>query len=128
MEMRRMGILLAIAVMIVGNVVFASSESTAPSGLKGQLNAICKDLVTILPVVALVMIVLAGLVYAAGQAMGAEMRSRASVWATSLLVGAIIGLILAASAKGIVKAFAGAALFGTEATGNSTLAADITCQ
>ncbi|MGC9057817.1 MAG: hypothetical protein ACP5H8_01935 [Candidatus Micrarchaeia archaeon] len=122
MEMRRMGILLAIAVMIVGNVVFASS-----SNLKAQLNNICKDLVTILPVVALVMIVLAGLVYAAGQVMGAEMRSRASVWATSLLVGAIIGLILAASAKGIVKAFAGAALFGTEATGNSTLAADITC-
>ncbi|MGC8923919.1 MAG: hypothetical protein ACP5KJ_01855 [Candidatus Micrarchaeia archaeon] len=122
MEMRRMGILLAIAVMIVGNVVFASS-----SNLKAQLNNICKDLVTILPVVALVMIVLAGLVYAAGQVMGAEMRSRASVWATSLLVGAIIGLILAASAKGIVKAFAGAALFGTEATDNSTLAADITC-
>lgn len=107
MEMNRIGLLLVLGIVLTMSIVSADS-------LQDKLNAICKDISTILPVVALVMIVLAGLVYAAGQVMGAEMRSRASVWATSLLVGAIIGLVLAASAKGIVQTFADATLIGND--------------
>ncbi len=97
------GVVLAV---LVANVVFAADS---PS-LSSQLNSIKDQIKNIVPIVALVMIVLAGLVYAAGQVMGAEMRSRASVWATSLLVGAIIGLVIAASADGIIGLFSGAAL------------------
>lgn len=98
--------LFVMAVMLIANMVFAQA-------LSEQLNSIMTQIQNIVPVVALVMIVLAGLVYAAGQVMGAEMRSRANVWATSLLVGAIIGLVLAASAPGIVGLFSGAALLSS---------------
>ncbi len=95
--------LFLLAVVLAGNLVFAQT-------LSEQLSNIMTQIQSIVPIVALVMIVLAGLVYAAGQVMGAEMRSRANVWATSLLVGAIIGLVLAATAPGIVGLFSGAAL------------------
>ncbi|MCX6768474.1 MAG: hypothetical protein NTY83_01360 [Candidatus Micrarchaeota archaeon] len=49
---------------------------------------------TILGAVIFVLIVLAAVVYAAGQVMGAETRARASVWATSMIVGAVIGIII----------------------------------
>ncbi|MEW5995997.1 MAG: hypothetical protein AB1657_00170 [Candidatus Micrarchaeota archaeon] len=49
---------------------------------------------TILAGVIFVLIVLAAVTYAAGQVMGAETRARASVWATSMVVGAVIGIII----------------------------------
>lgn len=102
--MNKYSIMAFLGIMLLGNVLFA--ETTLSSSLSNIQNQIT----TLVPIISLVMIVLAGLVYAAGQVMGAEMRSRASVWATSLLVGAIIGLVLAASAGGIVGMFSGAAL------------------
>ncbi|MFA5049780.1 MAG: hypothetical protein WC501_02120, partial [Candidatus Micrarchaeia archaeon] len=41
--------------------------------------------------VMLILIVMAAIIYAAGQVMGAETRARANVWATSMFLGAIIG-------------------------------------
>ncbi|MEM4332054.1 MAG: TrbC/VirB2 family protein [Candidatus Micrarchaeia archaeon] len=105
--MNKYGYFALIALLLAINVAFAQTNTE----LSTQLENIKNSLKTILPIVAIVMIVLAGVVYAAGQVMGAEMRSRASVWATSLLVGAIIGLILAASAEAIVGLFSSASLF-----------------
>ncbi|MEM3364505.1 MAG: TrbC/VirB2 family protein [Candidatus Micrarchaeia archaeon] len=105
--MNKYGYFALIALLLAINVAFAQTNTA----LSTQLENIKNSLKTILPIVAIVMIVLAGVVYAAGQVMGAEMRSRASVWATSLLVGAIIGLILAASAEAIVGLFSSASLF-----------------
>ena len=53
-----------------------------------------KTVQTVLGAVIFVLIVLAAVVYAAGQVMGAETRARASVWATSMIVGAVIGIII----------------------------------
>ncbi|VVC02598.1 Uncharacterised protein [Candidatus Burarchaeum australiense] len=58
------------------------------------------------------MLLIAGLIYAAGQIMGAETRARANVWATALLTGGIIGLLIAASAPYVLQ------LFGSFFTGN----------
>ncbi|MEW6328568.1 MAG: hypothetical protein AB1468_00475 [Candidatus Micrarchaeota archaeon] len=77
-----------------------------------ELNKMCYNIKQVVPVVALLMFITAGLVYAAGQIMGAETRSRANVWSTAMLVGGIIGLILAASAPYLVTVFANAALGG----------------
>lgn len=107
--MNRYALVMLLAVALGGNLLVAAD----PGGIGGQLSNIMTQIQTLVPVVALLMIVLAGLVYAAGQVMGAEMRSRASVWATSLLVGAIIGLILAASAGPIVSLFSEAAIVTT---------------
>lgn len=40
------------------------------------------------------LVIMAAIVYAAGQVLGAETRARASVWATAMIVGAVIGIII----------------------------------
>jgi len=92
-------------------MVAAEDSSNKQTGLIAALSGIKDQLQNLLPVVALLMIVLAGVVYAAGQVMGAEMRSRATVWAQTLLIGAIIGLIIAAMADPLVKLFGTNQLF-----------------
>ncbi|MEW6328566.1 MAG: hypothetical protein AB1468_00465 [Candidatus Micrarchaeota archaeon] len=92
---------------------------TSAQGLAEQLGEICRTIVGIVPVVALLMFVMAGMVYAGGQIMGAETRSRANVWSTTMLVGGIIGLVLAASAPYFLTIFARASL------GTQTQAMDI---
>jgi galactitol-specific phosphotransferase system IIC component len=42
--------------------------------------------------------------------MGAEVRGKAAVWAQALLIGAILGLLIAAMAQPLVDLFSGAAL------------------
>ncbi|MBI5159363.1 hypothetical protein HY992_04545 [Candidatus Micrarchaeota archaeon] len=96
-----------LALVFLINTVIVSAEITA------QLNSICAKFKAIVPVVALLMFIVAGAIYAAGQIMGAETRARANVWSTAMLVGGIIGLILAASAGYFVETFAGFALGGS---------------
>ncbi|MEM2137829.1 MAG: hypothetical protein QW568_01965, partial [Candidatus Anstonellaceae archaeon] len=63
------------------------------SGIGNVVNAmasLCLGLQSMLPVVCMLMIVVAGVIYAAGQVMGAETRARANVWATAALTGALI--------------------------------------
>jgi len=94
-----------IAFFMLGNVVFAKT-----TGLASSLSEIQSQISTIIPAVALMMIVLAGLIYGIGQVMGAEMRGRAAVWAQALLIGAILGLVIAAMAGPLVRLFSDAAL------------------
>jgi hypothetical protein len=47
-----------------------------------------------LGIAVMVLIVFAGAIYAIGQILGAETRARAAVWATAMLTGAIIGIII----------------------------------
>ncbi|MCP4648212.1 MAG: hypothetical protein GY852_10865, partial [bacterium] len=49
---------------------------------------------TVLTVVIFLLIVTAAVVYAGGQLLGAETRARASVWATSMFIGALIGVLI----------------------------------
>ncbi|MFA6036322.1 MAG: hypothetical protein WC759_05190 [Candidatus Micrarchaeia archaeon] len=72
----------------------------------GPLKVVCATVKEAVPVVAFTMLIIGGLIYAAGQIMGAETRARANVWATALVVGAIIGLVIAASAPFVVYTFA----------------------
>ena len=77
--------------------------SVASAGIPETLNNICYQLRGMMPIVAFVLIVFAGLIYAAGQVLGAEMRSRTNVWATSMVVGAIIGLLFVAAAPAVIN-------------------------
>ena len=102
MMTRRFGVLnraaLFVALVLVSNVVFADMSSS--------LTALCGTIKGIVPVVALLMFIMAGGIYAIGQVLGAETRARASVWATAMLVGGVIGLIIAASAGFFLNMFA----------------------
>ncbi|MBI5158870.1 hypothetical protein HY992_02000 [Candidatus Micrarchaeota archaeon] len=96
-----------LAFVMLSGLVFADD-----SQIVLKLGEICGNVKAIVPVVALLMFIVAGAVYAAGQIMGAETRARANVWATAMLVGGIIGLILAASATYFVQMFSAFSLGG----------------
>jgi len=48
------------------------------------------------------MIILAGVIYASGQMMGAETRARANVWATAALTGALIAILISVVAPSVL--------------------------
>jgi hypothetical protein len=87
-------------------LLFSSGIALAQSGSDTQLiNTLCSiknTLDGIVPVVAFVLFVLAGVAYAAGQFFGAEMRARAQSWSMSMITGAIIGLLIVQFAKIII--------------------------
>jgi hypothetical protein len=99
---RRFGLLNRMAVILA--LVLLSNAVAAD--IASSLTEVCGNIRAIVPIVALLMFILAGGIYAIGQVLGAETRARASVWATAMLVGGIIGLIIAASAQFLVQMFA----------------------
>ncbi|HIH22329.1 TPA: hypothetical protein HA238_01235 [Candidatus Micrarchaeota archaeon] len=73
----------------------ALNAGAGPEGNIGQaLFAMCGTIKSALAIGFMFLAVLAAIVYALGQMMGAETRARASVWATSMLVGAIFGALI----------------------------------
>jgi hypothetical protein len=98
-----------LSVVLSMGVVSATTTSTsamAESIAKGLCDF--KILVTgVLPTLALILFLFAGLAYAAGQAFGAETKAKAQGWAMSLLVGGIIGIVLAVLAPILVNIFVG---------------------
>jgi len=70
------------------------SSTNGVENIKTAMQTLCKNAVALMTGAIIVLIVLAAVVYAAGQVMGAETRARATVWATAMLTGAVIGAIL----------------------------------
>jgi len=102
--MKKLGIFIVLAVL--ASTVFAMS------GLDNVLDAVnelCMGLKSMLPVAAMLMIILAGVIYAAGQMMGAETRARANVWATAALTGALIAILIVVIAPSVLST-----IYGTE--------------
>ncbi len=65
------------------------------TSIRETLSDLCGQVKSVLGVAMFMMIILAAVVYAVGQIMGAETRARASVWATAMFTGAIMaGIIL----------------------------------
>jgi len=84
-------------ILLLGGVVFGSgSTNTGFESVKSLLTSVCSGIKTLLPPISLLMFLGSGVVYAGGQFVGAETRARANVWATNMLIGAIIGLMIAA--------------------------------
>ena len=68
---------------------------------------LARSIKNLLPPLIFLLIITAAIVYAAGQLLSAEMRSRASVWATSMIVGAVIAVIILLVVPIVLKSFAG---------------------
>ena len=79
--------------ILVLNLV-AISSAADPSNIKNAMSQLCTTVQAFLGIAAMMLIILAGVVYAAGQVLGAETRARASVWATAMLTGAVIGILI----------------------------------
>jgi len=84
-------------------LVYAQSVS----GLVTAASLFCASLTSLLPLVAMLMVVLASVIYASGQVMGAETRARANVWATAALTGAMMAILIAAIAQPTMRAIYG---------------------
>ena len=72
--------------------------------LQTAISDLCTALQSLLPVVAMLMVIVAGVIYASGQIMGAETRARANVWATAALTGALMALLIWAIAPPVLQA------------------------
>ena len=94
-KLNAIGKYLLIAVLVVNlvSVLSAGNDATA-SSLTSALKSLCATAKTFLGAVAMILVVLAGGTYAVGQVMGAETRARAAVWATAMLTGALIGIVI----------------------------------
>ncbi|MCX8194637.1 MAG: hypothetical protein N3G22_00800 [Candidatus Micrarchaeota archaeon] len=84
--------ILSVALLML--VALASAQRSGLSALENAIRTLCSSLNALLPVVAMLMVLVAGVIYAAGQIMGAETRARANVWATAALTGALIALLI----------------------------------
>jgi len=73
----------------------APEETGAPQKIMDALCGLYKYLEGLLPIIVIILIIFAAVIFAAGQVLGAETRSRANVWATAMLIGALIGILVA---------------------------------
>ena len=96
--MGKFGILIAIVMMASA----VAAASTVLSSLNTAVFQLCAGLRSLLPIASMMGIVLAGVIYAAGQMMGAETRARANVWATAALTGALIAILMAVVAPAVL--------------------------
>lgn len=90
------------ALILAAGIATAMNSAHPLDSVKLAINNLCLDAKSLLPVVAMMMIVVAGIIYAAGQIMGAETRARANVWATAALTGALIGILIYAIAPSVL--------------------------
>jgi hypothetical protein len=77
--------------------------TTLLGSLQGAISQLCVSLKSMLPVIAMMMLVLAGVIYASGQILGAETRARANVWATACLTGALIAILMVVVAQPVLQ-------------------------
>ena len=103
--MRITGILIVLA--IAATLVSAASTMSGISNVSSAMSSLCGSLRSLLPVAAMLMIMIAGVIYASGQVMGAETRARANVWATAALTGALIAILIVVIAPPVLQAVNG---------------------
>jgi len=104
--MGKYGILFVMAALMAS--VSAISLLTT---VNDALTNLCIGLKTMLPIAAMLMIILAGVIYAAGQMMGAETRARTNVWATACLTGALMAILIAVIAPSVLNIISPAASY-----------------
>jgi hypothetical protein len=86
----------AIFALFAMGVLFADTVSTtdAQTKLKDTLGSICNLAAALLPVIAFVLFILAGVAYAAGNFFGADARAKSVGWAMNMITGAVIAFLL----------------------------------
>ena len=89
MKMNKAIFSLALFFALIG-MVAADESSDIKKGICDLSNLVS----TVLTAVIFLLIVAAAVVYAGGQLLGAETRARATVWATSMFMGALIGVLI----------------------------------
>lgn len=113
-KLNAIGKYLLLSVLLV-NLFPILSATTDPSAanIASALNILCVNARTFLGATAMILVVLAGATYAIGQVLGAETRARAAVWATAMITGAVIGIVIYIIMPPIIQALMGEGNVGT---------------
>jgi len=107
---RRVGMWAALFIIFLVSLSFAGGM--AKTGY--ALNSLSSGLNSLLPVAAMLMTVLAAVIYAAGQMLGAETRARANTWATAALTGAMMAVLITVIAPATLTAIYGNTVSGID--------------
>lgn len=85
-----------VLLVVLANIVSTAyaDGGGATENIRNTLTQFCTLATTVLAAAIVVMIIMAAVIYAIGQVLGAETRARASVWATAMLTGAVIGAVI----------------------------------
>lgn len=97
----------ALLVLALFSEIAFAEVSSPTDQLKAALQELCNGLKSLVPVAAMLMVLLAAVIYSTGQLMGAETRARANVWATSCLTGALIGILISVVAPAVLQTISG---------------------
>ena len=95
--------------LLLSPAIFAQgSTGNAVAYLESALSNICLEIQNMIPTASMLLVVLGSVLYGSAQLFGnAEIRAKGSVWATSCITGAILGLIIATVAPDILSQLAG---------------------
>ena len=88
---------------LVAISVLAATSVTILGTLQDAVSSLCTQAKSLLPVTAMLMLIMGGVIYAAGQLLGAETRARANVWATACLTGALIAILMVVVAPPVLQ-------------------------
>ena len=77
--------------------------ATVLGSVQDAVSQLCISLRSMIPVTVMMMLMLGGVIYAAGQMLGAETRARANVWATACLTGALIAILIVVVAQPVLQ-------------------------
>jgi len=103
----------AIFALFAMGVLFAQVQqptSTEALRLARALGSICSLAAAILPVLAFVLFILAGVAYAAGNFFGADARAKSVGWAMNMITGAVISFLLWIIGPVIISGLSGGAV------------------
>ena len=97
-----------LAIYLLSKILFLVADGWMlgkPGALQRARSLVLSVLCAFLLLIGMVAVVLAAVIYAAGQVGGTEFRASAGRWATALLVGAVLSLILILLLPLILAAF-----------------------
>jgi uncharacterized membrane protein YgcG len=104
-------------------ILIFATFSFAQESIIDAMKSLCQTATALLATGAMLLVILAAAVYAIGQMVGAETRARASVWATAMITGALIGIVIYLILPGLIELMLGeeidCASGGTEDTGST---------
>lgn len=83
-----------LSTVLLLSLLAVSFAQENPEGIKQGVCLLADYAKSLMGAIVFALVIMAAIVYAAGQVLGAETRSRASVWATAMIVGAVIGIII----------------------------------
>lgn len=88
--------------------IFALSFTLVSAGIMELVNNLCYGIRSTMPLIALTLFIIAALIFGIGKVLGQEYRSKTEKWAMTILIGSILGLILALTSPFIITALYGA--------------------